>query len=118
MAFVIKDRIKEDTSVTGTGDASLSGAGDTFDPFSSVMSNGDTTDYAIFHRINSIDEWEVGTGTYNSSTNAMARTTVLSSSNSGNKVNFSAGVKSIIMTQPASKIVKQGDVVALAIALG
>jgi len=49
MALVIKDRVKEGTTTTGTGDITLSGAGATFSPFNSHMTNGDTTYYAIVH---------------------------------------------------------------------
>jgi hypothetical protein len=49
MALIIKDRVKEITTTTGTGDVSLGGASATFDAFQSVMSNGDTTFYAIVH---------------------------------------------------------------------
>ena len=101
MALVIKDRIKETTTTTGTGDMSLGGAEATFDTFSSCMSNSDTTYYAIVHTTYNTDEWEVGLGTYNSSTNALARTTVLAGSNGTSAVNFSAGDKNIFVTFPA-----------------
>jgi len=101
MALVIKDRIKETTTTTGTGDMSLGGADATFDTFSSCMSNSDTTYYAIVHTTYNTDEWEVGLGTYNSSTNALARTTILAGSNGTSAVNFSAGDKNIFITFPA-----------------
>lgn len=101
MALVIKDRIKETTTTTGTGDISLGGTSATFDTFASCMSNSDTTYYAIVHTATGIDEWEVGLGTYNSSTNALARTTVLAGSNGTSAVNFSAGDKSIFITFPS-----------------
>ena len=59
MALVIKDRVKEGTTTTGTGDIALSGAGATFSPFNSHMTNGDTTYYAIVHTSSGTDEWEV-----------------------------------------------------------
>ena len=101
MALVIKDRIKETTTTTGTGDMSLGGADATFDTFSSCMSNSDTTYYAIVHTTYNTDEWEVGLGTYNSSTNALERTTVLAGSNGTSAVNFSAGDKNVFVTFPA-----------------
>ena len=137
MALVIKDRIKETTTTTGTGDMSLGGADATFDTFSSCMSNSDTTYYAIVHTTYNTDEWEVGLGTYNSSTNALARTTVLAGSNGTSAVNFSAGDKNIFVTFPADATAGRailglgtaatadttdfdpaGSAVALAIALG
>ena len=101
MAFVIKDRVKEGTTTTGTGAVSLGGATATFDAFTDYMSNGDTTHYAIVHTSSGTDEWEVGVGTWNTG-NTLTRTTVLASSNSGSAVNFSAGNKDVFMTQPAS----------------
>lgn len=104
MAFIIKDRVKEGTTTTGTGAISLSGAAATFDSFSSYMSNGDTTYYAIVHTSTGVDEWEVGIGTWNTG-NTLTRTTVLAGSNGTSAENFSAGTKDIFMTYPASKAV-------------
>jgi hypothetical protein len=56
---------------------------------------------AIVHR--NTAEFEVGLGTYSSST--LTRTTVLESSNSGSAVNFTAGTKDIFITYPAEKSV-------------
>ncbi len=81
MALVLKDRVRETTTTTGTSSLTLGGATATFDTFASVMSTNDTTYYAIVHTANGTDEWEVGLGTY-SGTNTLARTTLLSSSNS------------------------------------
>ena len=79
MALVLKDRVRETTTTTGTGALTLAGATATFDTFASVMSTNDTTYYAIVHS-GGADEWEVGLGTY-SGTNTLTRTTVLSSPN-------------------------------------
>ena len=43
MALVIKDRVKETTTTTGTGNISLGGAASNFVTFSSVLSDSDTT---------------------------------------------------------------------------
>ena len=50
-------------------------------------------------------EFEVGLGTLSSDSSTLARPTVISSSNSDNAVNFSAGTKTIFCTLPASKTV-------------
>ena len=102
MAFIIKDRVKETTTSTGTGAVSLGGADDTFEQFQTYMSNGDTTYYAIVHKGPQVDEWEVGLGTWNTG-NTLTRTTIISSSNSNNVVNLSAGDKNVFITSPASK---------------
>ena len=104
MALVVKDRVKETTTTTGTGSISLGGAVTKFKTFSSALSNADTTYYAIEQQGNT-NEFEVGIGTYASIGNTLARTTILSSSNSNNAVDFSAGTKNIFMTYPADKAV-------------
>ena len=101
MALVVKDRVKETTTTTGTGAVTLAGAVAGFQAFSGVLSDSDTTYYSIVHRDTA--EFEVGLGTYSSST--LTRTTVLESSNSGNAVNFTAGTKDIFITYPAEKSV-------------
>ena len=103
MALVIKDRVKETTTTTGTGNIALGGAVSNFVTFSSVLSNSDTTYYAIVDSNNSA--FEVGLGTYASSGNTIARTTVLASSNSGSAVNLSSGSKVIFCAFPADKAV-------------
>jgi hypothetical protein len=113
MALIIKDRVKEITTTTGTGAVSLGGASATFDAFSSVMSNGDTTFYAIVHTASGTDEWEVGLGTFNTG-NTLTRTTVYAGSNGASAVNFSSGNKDIFMTYPASKAAVAGEDVTFA----
>jgi hypothetical protein len=103
MALVIKDRVKETTTTTGTGNIALGGAVSNFVTFSSVLSDSDTTYYAIVDSNNS--DFEVGLGTYASSGNTIARTTVLASSNSGSAVDLSAGSKVIFCAFPADKAV-------------
>jgi hypothetical protein len=99
MAFVLADRVKETTTTTGTGTVTLLGASTGFQSFSAI-GNTNTTYYTIAGQTTS--EWEVGIGTYTSSGTTLARTTVISSSNSGSLVNFSAGTKDVFVTYPAS----------------
>jgi hypothetical protein len=103
MAFVIKDRVKETTTTTGTGAVSLGGASSNFVTFSSVLSDGDTTYYAIVDSGNTA--FEVGLGTYASSGNTIARTTILSSSNSDAIVDLQSGTKFVFCAFPADKAV-------------
>ena len=105
MALVVADRVKETTTSTGTGAISLGGAEPNFRTFSSVLSDADTTYYAIIDDSNLA--FEVGLGTYASSGNTITRTTVLASSNSNNAVNFSAGTKDVFLTYPADKSVNR-----------
>jgi len=103
MALVVKDRVKETTTSTGTGAITLGGAADNFVTFSSVLSDTDTTYYAIVDDGN--DDFEVGLGTYASGGNTLTRTTVLASSNAGSAVNLQAGEKNVFITYPADKSV-------------
>ena len=98
MALVIKDRVKESSTTTGTGTYTLAGAEAGHQTFS-VIGNGNTTYYAATDGT----YWEVGIGTYTASGTTLARTTILSSSNSNNAVNWTAGEKLIFVTQPSSK---------------
>lgn len=102
MALVLKDRVKESTTTTGTGTVTLAGAAVGFQSFS-VIGNGNQTYYTIAGPGTS--EWEVGIGTYTASGTTLSRTTVLASSNSGSLVNFSAGSKDVFVTYPAGKSV-------------
>ena len=103
MALVIKDRVKETTTTTGTGAVTLAGAVTNFQTFTSVLSNADTTFYAIIDDTNGA--FEVGIGTFASSGTTLTRTTVLESSNSGSAVNLGSGTKQVFMTYPAEKSV-------------
>ena len=71
--------------------------------FGSGVGNSNTTYYAI--TLPGTSEFEVGLGTLNGDSSTLARTTVISSSNSDNAVNFSSGTKTIFCTIPASKSV-------------
>lgn len=102
MAIVLKDRVKETTTTTGTGTLTLLGAVSGYQAFS-VIGDGNTTYYAIY---NSDDgSWEVGIGTYTASGMTLSRDTVLESSNAGSLVNFSAGAKDVFITYPAEKAI-------------
>ncbi len=104
MAFVLNDRVKETTTTAGTGTVNLAGAETGFESFVAGIGNSNTTYYAIVHQ--SLDEFEVGLGTItDASPDTLARTTVISSSNSDSAVNFSAGTKDVFCTLPASKAV-------------
>ena len=99
MAFVLADRVKETTTTTGTGTVTLLGASAGYQSFAAI-GDANTTYYTIAGQTGS--EWEVGIGTYTSSGTTLARTAVISSSNSGSLVNFSAGTKDVFVTYPAS----------------
>jgi hypothetical protein len=102
MAFVVKDRVKETTTTTGTGTITLAGAVLGFQAFS-VIGDGNTTFYTIQDSI--AGDWEVGIGTYTSSGTTLSRDTILESSNAGSAVNFAAGTKDVFVTYPAERSV-------------
>lgn len=100
MALVLADRVKETTTTTGTGTITLAGAVTGFQSFA-VVGNTNTTYYTIAGQTGS--EWEVGIGTYTAAGTLLSRDTVLSSSNAGSLVNFSAGTKDVFVTYPAGR---------------
>lgn len=104
MAHVVADRVCETTTTTGTSNVTLAGAVAGFETFSAGgFANNDT----CFYLIEAVDgngvptgEWEVGFGTYVSATPALARTTVIQSSNSDAAVTLSAGTKRVMVVSP------------------
>ena len=104
MALVINDRVKETSTTTGTGTFDLNGAATGFETFVAGIGNTNTTYYCIFNQ--GTTEFEVGIGTVtDAATDTLSRDTVLSSSNSDNKVDFASGTKDVFCTLPASKAV-------------
>jgi len=96
MALKVADRVRENTSSTGVGGLSLTGSPAGFQRFSAVLASGDTTYYTIEEN----DKFEVGIGVYGSDN--LERTTVLASSNSGDKISL-GGSGIVFITYPASK---------------
>jgi len=101
MAFITADRVRDTSSTAGSGAFSVSGTAPTgYRTLSAVLTASDTFYYCIQHQ--TLDEWEVGLGTYTSA-NTFSRTTIYSSSNSGSAVTFSAGTKDVFLTMAASR---------------
>lgn len=107
MAHVLNDRVKETTTTTGTGNINLAGAETGFETFVSGIGDGNTTYYAISHQ--STTEFEIGLGTVTDASpdtiSGRTNSNVISSSNSDNVVDFSAGTKDVFCTLPASKAI-------------
>lgn len=97
------DRVSETTTTTGTGTITLGGASLGYRAFSAAFTNGDTVRYTIAAG----SEWEVGEGVYNAGT--LTRPTILSSSNSGSAVSFSAGTKQVWCDIPAAALANLGS---------
>ena len=100
MALAISDRVKETSITSGTGSITLAGAFGGFQSFLSAVGNGNQTYYTIENDT----RWEVGIGTYTSSSNTLSRDTVLSSSNSDAKISLD-GVSVVFCTLPADRAV-------------
>lgn len=99
MSIKVADRVLETSATTGTGNVTLDGAIVGHRSFNGAFSSGDVVYYCIEDGAN----WEVGEGTF-TSTSTLARTTVLASSNGGSLVDFPAGTKRVFNTVPASAI--------------
>jgi len=108
MALVLADRVKETTTVTGTGVATLLGAATGFQSFA-VVGNTNTTYYTIAGQTG--NEWEVGIGTYATSGTTLTRTTILanSSATQPSAISFSSGTKDVFITYPAGRSVSGGE---------
>lgn len=101
MTALSRDRVRETSSSTGTGNFTLAGAAAGFTSFAAVFAlNVDTFYYAI---VNGTSEWEVGEGTLSAGT-TLVRGTVLASSNGGALVSFGAGAKDVFCTAPGVAI--------------
>jgi len=101
MAFKLNDRVKETSATTGTGTITLGGAVSGFESFSAGIGGNNTTYYCIFE--NGTNRFEVGFGTLNAGASTLARTNVISSSNSDGLVDFQAATE-VFCTVPGAKI--------------
>ena len=102
MPLHLANRIKETSISSGSGIIVLGGAPATYQPFSSVLSDGDITYYTVVDNSN----WEVGIGTYSS--NTLTRDIILSSSNSNNKINLD-GSSNVFIAYPSEKSVYKDE---------
>ena len=102
MAFVLNDRVKQTSTTTGTGTFSLTGTEVGFETFVAGIGTTNNTFYAI--ALDGTAEFEVGIGTVtDAATDTLSRDTVISSSNSDNKVDCSAGTKTVFCTSPEKR---------------
>lgn len=106
MALVVKDRVKQQTTTTGTGTLTLSGSYTGFDTFSQI-GDGNTTYYVITDDVTG--DWEVGLGTYTAAGTTLSRDTILASSNAGAAIDLAAGTKVVFCGYPAEKSVYLDD---------
>ena len=130
MALVINDRVKENSTTTGTGAIALGGvpSGQGSITFATGIGNDNPTYYCIFNQ--GTAQWEVGLGTLDATSANLARTTILDNSEGNTSaITLSSGTKDVFCTLPASKAVYlnasgntvnaagQGFAIAMAVAL-
>lgn len=105
MSIKLYDRIKQLSTTIGTGDIGFSGPAQGFSEFKTFYSHNDTVFYAITDGV----AYEVGSGVLkltaseplNYSFDTIISRHPIQSSNSNNKVDFTAGIKEIFATYPA-----------------
>jgi len=102
VATALVDRVKETTLSTGTAAVALAGAAQGYQSFAGSFVDGALCFYCIADQQGA--NWEVGKGSYQAAGNALARTTILSSSNGNALVNFPAGTKDVFVTAPAAAL--------------
>ena len=96
--FILADRVKQSSITTGTGDIVFDATFPSFQSFADAIGDGNSTYYAI----EMYSKYEIGIGTYTSSTNSLSRDIVLESSNSDAKIDLD-GVSIVFCTYPAEK---------------
>lgn len=95
---MIKARVKETSTTTGTGTLDLAGPVSGFRSFVNAFGTAQPCYYVIIDGT----AWEVGIGLITSgSPDTLARTTVLDSSAAGAKLSLGSGVKSVFNDAPA-----------------
>ena len=96
MSFVVRDRVKETSTTTGTGTLTLAGSVSGFRSFADI-GNANTCPYVILEASESAPtQWEVGIGTYTSAGTTLSRDTVLRTS-AGNttKITLASGTHTV-----------------------
>ena len=110
---LVKDRVKQTTTTTGTGSVALSGTVSGFQTFAQAFSSGSSDYYCIADGTN----WETGIGTYTAgSPGSLSRDTILDSSNSAAAVSWGVGTKDVFVTMPAAAIGTEDTAVSIAAA--
>lgn len=101
MNAMLKPRVKETSTTTGTGTLSLAGAVSGFQTFVAAFGTGNACYYSIVHGT----AWEVGIGTVtDAATDTLSRDTILASSAGGAALNLGAGTKTVFCDVTAEAI--------------
>ena len=105
----LKDRVKETSTTTGTGDFTLAGAVSQFQSFNTAFGTNVRFYYCIQGQTGT--EWETGEG-YLSASTTLVREDIFGSSNSNAVVNFSAGTKDVFCTLIANEIADKSAILS------
>lgn len=108
MSIVVKDRVQQTSTTTGTSDFLLTGSVVSFQPFSTLGANS----YTYYAAVDPLTgDWEVGYGQYTTTGGGtLVRDTVLSNSaGTLSKISFAANVKNIFCTYPAEKAIYEEE---------
>jgi hypothetical protein len=97
---MLRDRVQETSTGTGTGNLALGGASLGYRTFAAALADGETFDYAIASSDKT--QWEVGRGSLSGGN--LVRSAVLESSNAGALVDFSVGAKTVMLTASAATL--------------
>lgn len=104
--MLYKDRVKETTTTTGTGNITTAGAVTGFITFNTAFGTGASNTFQYVIDSSGGSEWEVGVG-YMSASTTLVRETILASSNSNAAVSFSSGTKNVRCTAAAKYFEQQ-----------
>lgn len=97
---VFRDRVKDTTTSTGTGNITLSGTAPTgYRSFSAAFSTGTPFLYCIEDTTSGL--WETGTGYLSAATTLVRDSVFDSSTGEGIPVSFTAGTKNVFCTLPS-----------------
>lgn len=99
MALILADRVKVNSTTTGSGTIVLANTAPSGYQTFAVIGDSNATYYTIAGQTTS--EWEVGIGTYYAANSSLSRTTILSSSNANAVVTLTAGTKDVFVTYPS-----------------
>lgn len=108
MATPLKDLVKETSTTTGTGTYSLAGAVDGFRSFLAAYGSGTTAD-VFYVAVESGVGYEEGRGTYDGTADTLARTEILTSSNSDAAVDWPAGTRQVFVVIPGEEVLLKRD---------
>lgn len=112
MAILFKDRVKDTSTTTGTGDFTLAGSAPSgFITFNTAYGTGSGNQF--YYVIDNGSEWEVGISYLSASTTLErgGNQTVLASTNAGAAVSFSSGTKQVYSDVPAAHFIQKASII-------